>query len=98
MNYKIRESIFNKIMVRVRRFLYFIFRLDIHKKYNTYKNKEGYIPVMSYNPEKKAYRYNCYCFTCPCNSEGLCVTEHSSIPLHLLHEFDGDNIIHNYCG
>lgn len=85
-------------MVRIRKFLYFIFRLDIHRKYVKHQDNRGYVPVMSYSPREEKYRFNCYCTTCPCNIKGLCASRFFSIPFKTLHEFDGDNIIKNYCG
>jgi hypothetical protein len=96
--YLIREKIFNKIMVSIRKCLYFLLRLDRHKDYESDKNKDGFFPLLSYNSKLKTYRFNCYCFSCPCNSKGLCVTEFSQLPTNILHEFDGDNIIKNFCG
>ena len=98
MKYKTRENIFNRIMIKTRKFLYFLLKLDIHKKYKKYSNKDSYFPVMSYSLKDKKYRFNCYCFECPANSEGLCVSRFYKIPIETLHEFDGDNIIKNYCG
>lgn len=96
--YLIRETIFNRIMSFTRKVLYFILRLDRHKNYDKKANNRGYIPLLSYNYTKKTYRFNCYCFSCPCNSDGLCMTQFQSIPLYSLHEFDGDNILRNFCG
>ena len=98
MNYIIREKIFNKIMVIVRKLLYFLLKLDIHKKFCNYENNDSYFPVMSYSIKDKKYRFNCYCLTCSCNNNGLCVSKFFKIPTEALHEFDGDNIIKNYCG
>lgn len=96
--YRTRENIFNKIMVLTRKTLYFILGLDRHKKFVKELSNEGYIPIMSYNPKLKKYRFNCYCRACPVNKDGLCSTMFYKIPLECLHEFDGDNIIKNYCG
>lgn len=100
LNYRTREEIFNKTMVLIRKFLYFVLRLDIHKKYEKYKKyaKYGYIPLLSYDPIGKNYRFNCYCLECPNNSNGLCGTLFYRIQKEILHEFDGDNICKNYCG
>lgn len=96
--YRVREEVFNKIMVGIRKFLYFILKLDIHKKYNKHQDNDGYMPVMSYSPKENKYRFNCYCFECPVNMKGLCASRFFTIPFEALHEFDGDNIIKNYCG
>jgi len=85
-------------MVAIRKILYEQLDLDKHKKFRSYKSDQGYIPIMSVNPEKRLYRFNCYCFDCPCNIRGLCSTEFQELPVSLLHEFDGDNIIKNFCG
>jgi len=98
MKYKEREEIFNQIMVKLRSSLYDILKLDKHKKFVCHSDKDGYIPLLSFHPKKKLYRFHCYVSDCPCNQDGLCCTEHRMIPLHLIHEFDGDNIIKQYCG
>lgn len=97
-SYQIREDIFNRVIIIFRKILYFIFRLDKHKKYTKNLNNESYIPVLSFSTNLKKYRFNCYCFECPANNKGLCSTEFLKIPIEILHEFDGDNIIKNYCG
>jgi len=98
MNYNKREEIFNNIMIKMRYILYYILKLDKHKRFKSYISNEGYIPVMSVNPKTKQYRFNCYCFDCPCNKDSLCVTAFNKIPKDLIHEFDDDNIIKNLCG
>ncbi len=98
MRYEYREKIFNFIMVQIRKYLYLLLKLDIHRKYEKNTDITGYFPVLSYNLNKKTYRFNCYCFDCPCNFNGLCSTRFYKIPINCLHEFDGDNIVKNYCG
>lgn len=101
MEYYIRENIFNKIMIFIRHFLYFLLKLDIHKKFekfNFFNDNEKYISLLSYNVKNKYYRFNCYCYECPVNNDGLCRTKFFSLPFHNLHEFDNDNIIRNFCG
>ena len=93
--YHIREEIFNRIMVFIRKMLYSILRLDKHRKYEINKDIHNLIPVMSYDFNKKNYRFNCYCFECPANYRGICSTCFQTIPFDNLHEFDGDNIIKN---
>jgi len=93
-----REELFNKIMSSIRNELYNILKLDKHKKFKKYANNKGYIPLLSFHPRKKLYRFHCYVEDCPCNQRGLCLSEHRIIPKHSLHEFDGDNIIKQYCG
>ena len=105
MKYITRERIFNFIIVAISKVLYIILKLNIHKKYESYyfdkSNsliKNAYMPVLSYSPINGTYRFNCYCFDCPCNQDGLCMSEFTKIPHHLMHEFDGDNCIKNFCG
>ena len=98
MKYRTREQIFNWIMVKIRKVLYFLLKLDIHRKYEANKNIHELLPVLSYDFKRNQYRFNCYCFECPANYRGICSTQFSTIPINCLHEFDGDNIIKNYCG
>lgn len=96
--YKQREEIFNKLMVAIRKTLYEALNLDAHKNFYKYLDKNEYVPVLSVNPKTNTYLFHCYCSDCPCNKDGICCTEHAKLPINLLHEFDGDNIIKQYCG
>lgn len=98
LEYREREKYFNQCMTNIRNYLYQKMKLDKHRKYKNHISNDGYIPILSVNPKTKEYRFNCYCFDCPCNKDGLCVTKFISIPKNNFHEFDGDNIIKNFCG
>lgn len=98
MDYKIREQLFNKMMVFIRKILYFILKLDKHKKFEKFLSNDGYIPLLSYNVKLKHYRFNCYCLDCPINLNGLCQTRFKEIPFFIMHNFDNDNTIKNFCG
>ncbi|RLD10438.1 MAG: hypothetical protein DRI44_06085 [Chlamydiae bacterium] len=56
------------------------------------------IPLLYYDTENKRYVVGCTCVECPWNRDGKCITTHEKLPVHLFHEFDGDNIIHQVCG
>jgi hypothetical protein len=58
------------------------------------------IPVLFYIPERKTYVAGCRCLECPWNRGGYCSTEWTSIEQFkiLIHEFDGDNCVHQKCG
>lgn len=98
MEYREREKYFNETITTIRNQLYDLLKLDKHKKFENHVSNDGFIPVLSVNPKTNQYRFNCYCFDCPCNKDGLCVTCFNKIPKERLHEFDGDNIVQNFCG
>lgn len=98
MNYRTREEIFNKIMSYVRRFLYIVLKLDIHRRLRPWTNNNGFVTLLSYHLSTKKYRFHCYCVDCPNNANGICSTRFTWLPLREMHEFDGDNVIKNYCG
>ena len=98
LEYREREKYFNEAMTNIRNQLYDILKLNKHKKFDSYLSNDGFIPLLSINPKNKQYRFNCYCFDCPCNKDGLCVSCFNYIPKDILHEFDGDNIVKNFCG
>lgn len=60
-NYRIRENIFNKVMVLIRKILYVILQLDKHIKIKPFLTKDKFIPLLSYNLDEKCYQFNCYC-------------------------------------
>lgn len=65
----------------------------------TLKTKFGkLLPLLFYDIENKQYVIGCYCVGCPCNNNGLCRTKHLKLPVKFLHEFDGNNIVHQVCG
>jgi hypothetical protein len=58
------------------------------------------IPLLYYDVKNKCYRAGCTVHGCPCNHNGVCSTRILSIDYvkNILHEFDGDNIVQQYCG
>lgn len=58
------------------------------------------IPLLYWDKKHKCYRFGCTVRLCPYNRNGVCVIRHLSIESvkQILHEFDGDNICHNFCG
>jgi len=59
---------------------------------------EGLFPLIFWDVVNKRYVFRCTVVGCPCNRNGLCASTHLKIPMCLLHEFDGDNIIKQLCG
>ena len=55
-------------------------------------------PLVYWDKENKQYLFGCTVHGCPCNQGGVCTTKHVTLPIHSLHEFDGDNIIQQHCG
>ena len=47
---------------------------------------------------KEGYKFICKYYKCPNNQNGLCKTLYKTLPIDLLHEFDGKNIIKCLCG
>ncbi|NHI94949.1 MAG: hypothetical protein EAX96_20840 [Candidatus Lokiarchaeota archaeon] len=63
------------------------------------KPAEGLIPLLLWDAKREEYVIGCTCIKCPWNDgKGYCSTRHKILPIHLFHEFDGDNIIHQVCG
>ena len=76
-------------------------RAIIEKKFKHKIQAKKLIPLLFWDVEKKAYRFGCLCLLCPCNQNGICgVVNKETLELLMLrmHEFDGDNIIHQVCG
>lgn len=63
-----------------------------------WEKPKGLIPLLYYDTENRVYVFACTVRSCPCNRDGLCTTTFTHLPVHLLHEFDGDNIIKQVCG
>ena len=57
-------------------------------------------PVLYVDLETGAYYAGCRCYNCPCNVDGICSTAMLNIEAvkRILHEWDGDNIVHQVCG
>ena len=62
--------------------------------------RHNLIPVLFYDKVKKGYRAGCTCLLCPWNENGVCVTVALSLEdlKRIMHEFDGDNIVQQWCG
>jgi hypothetical protein len=68
-------------------------RVEIEHKHR------DFIPLLFWDKKNKVYKFGCTVIECPCNGgTGICSSPHINIPLNLLHEFDGDNIIKQVCG
>lgn len=64
------------------------------------KKSHDLIPVLFYDKNKKGYRAGCTVIDCPFNENGVCRTVALILDQvkTILHEFDGDNIVHQWCG
>ncbi|MFA5307116.1 MAG: hypothetical protein WC365_06745, partial [Candidatus Babeliales bacterium] len=64
------------------------------------KQSHNLIPILFYDKSKKGYRAGCTVTECPYNENGACVTVILFISMlkNILHEFDGDNIVQQWCG
>jgi len=62
--------------------------------------------VVAYDPKTNCYRYGCNVRGCPCNLQnGWCSKatpvidrEFTAKMLNMLHEYDGDNCVKQWCG
>jgi hypothetical protein len=75
-------------------------RAKIKKKTKKELKDVKLIPVLFFDVENNCYRAGCTVHGCPCNHGGVCSTRMLSIEFikHILHEFDGDNIVQQVCG
>ena len=73
---------------------------EAEKRKSLEKRFGDLIPLLYWDKDNKQYVVGCLCVGCPWNNAGKCVTTHLFIKSiqNLLHEFDGDNIIHQACG
>lgn len=68
-------------------------RIEVDSKY------KRLIPLLFWDKEEKVYHFACTVNSCPCNNGlGVCGAKHIKLPLNMIHEFDGDNIIKQVCG
>lgn len=58
------------------------------------------IPVLYYDVANKCYRAGCTVIGCPFNFNGVCSTRILKLDFlkPILHEFDGDNVVQQFCG
>lgn len=62
--------------------------------------------LLAYDPKTKLYRYGCNVKECPCNLQnGWCSKatpaldkEYLRTMLNMLHEYDGENCVKQWCG
>lgn len=67
---------------------------------------DNLIILLAYDTKYKLYRYGCKVNECPCNMQnGWCskATPHldkdwMQLMLNMLHEYDGDNCVKQWCG
>jgi hypothetical protein len=75
-------------------------RDKIRKKGISKEIQDKLIPLLYWNPINKTYVIGCTVTGCPCNTNGFCSGEIIDINQLkiILHEFDGDNCVHQFCG
>ena len=63
-------------------------------------NRHEIIPILFYDKNKKGYRAGCTVLLCPNNENGICRTVILFLEdlKRIFHEFDGDNIVQQWCG
>jgi hypothetical protein len=73
---------------------------DAKKKASNSITFDKLIPVLYYDQKTKRYHPGCTVSSCPCNNNGVCVTGDLFINLfkNKMHDYDGDNFVHQGCG
>lgn len=57
------------------------------------------VVLLAYDKKRKVYRYGCSVTGCPCNTKaGWCSKASPFLDKRMLHEYDGDNAIKQWCG
>lgn len=60
---------------------------------------EDLLILLAYDRKTKLYRYGCTVTGCPCNMQnGWCSRATPYLDKNMLHEFDGDNAVKQWCG
>lgn len=64
---------------------------------------EDLVILLAYDRQTKMYRYGCTVTECPCNMKnhedwGWCSKASPFLDKNMLHEFDGDNSVKQWCG
>lgn len=55
--------------------------------------------MLAYDHETKLYRYGCSVKECPCNMQnGWCSKATLYLDKNMLHDYDGDNCVKQWCG
>ena len=81
-------------------------REEIRKKEAPAVPSEDIFVVVAYDPKTRLYRYGCNVKGCPCNLQnGWCSKATPALDKHflemmlnMLHEYDGDNAVKQWCG
>lgn len=60
---------------------------------------DNLVTLLVYDSERKLYRYGCSVKECPCNLQnGWCSKATPFLDKNMLHEYDGDNAVKQWCG
>jgi hypothetical protein len=60
---------------------------------------EDLVILLAYDKKERRYRYGCSVKECPCNTElGWCSKATPFLDKTMLHDYDGDNAVKQWCG
>ena len=74
-------------------------RDEIRRKEMPAVPSEDLMILLAYDRKTKLYRYGCNVKSCPCNlGNGWCSKGSIRLEKNMLHDFDGDNAVKQFCG
>lgn len=74
-------------------------REEIRQKEAPALPSEDLIILLAYDRKTELYRYGCSVRDCPCNLQnGWCSKGTPSLDKTMLHDYDGDNVVKQWCG
>lgn len=74
-------------------------RAEIQSAEKTHVPSDDLMILVAYDRKTKLYRFGCTVTECPCNMKnGWCSKAPLFLDKKLIHEFDGDNAVKQWCG
>lgn len=74
-------------------------RAEIEVEAKTHVPSGDMMVLLAYDKKKGLYYYGCNVDECPCNMKnGWCSKATIYLDKNMLHEFDGDNAVKQWCG
>jgi len=74
-------------------------REEIRRKEMPAIPTDNLVVLLAYDKTTKLYRYGCSVADCPCNLQnGWCSKGTPFLEKNVLHEYDGDNAVKQWCG
>lgn len=74
-------------------------REEIRQKEMLAVPSEELVVLLAYDRKTKLYRFGCSVKECPCNLQnGWCSKALPFLDKNMLHEYDGDNAVKQWCG